>query len=198
MIESPNWIQTFCGHKFYIDIPDIFRSEIDLDDIAHALSNICRFNGHCKQFYSVATHSLQVFAEIRSLIPPEEMHEKTNLLLGALLHDAAEAYLCDLPRPYASKFFDLKYTCEMIQNKIEQDFRIYLNHNDRELIKLYDTALLKKERDLLFNNIKEWDFPAELPELKYEIDLDVQNDYIEREFRETAIRLIISKGPERI
>ncbi len=62
--------------------------EIDILDIAHALSNICRFNGHVQKFYSVAEHSCHV----HDLIPKPWQ-------LGALMHDSSEAYLCDLPRP---------------------------------------------------------------------------------------------------
>lgn len=81
-----NWIQTFSCKKFYIENPK--PEDICIEDIAHALSMICRFTGHTKEFYSVSTHSLYV----------SKMCSKENQLYG-LLHDATEAYIQDLNRP---------------------------------------------------------------------------------------------------
>lgn len=80
------WIQTYSGIRFTPTNP---RYEcILIQDIAHALSMQCRFIGHCKEFYSVAQHSVAV-----SYICNEE-----DALWG-LLHDASEAYLVDIPKP---------------------------------------------------------------------------------------------------
>ena len=76
------------AHGRKIDLMKISASDINIQDIAHGLSNLCRFAGHTRQFYSVAQHSVRVALSL----PPE-------WALSGLLHDATEAYVVDLPRP---------------------------------------------------------------------------------------------------
>lgn len=85
--RTGDWIQTYQGSQMYPLDPRAV--EIDIQDIAHALSNLCRFNGHVKKFYSVAEHSCHV----------SDLFDSGYLRLMGLLHDASEAYLCDMPRP---------------------------------------------------------------------------------------------------
>lgn len=81
------WIETATGGRFYIENP-----EFKLADIAHALGHLCRFGGHSKQFYSVAEHSV--------LVAQITMDFNLGDPFEALMHDAHEAYLCDLPKPW--------------------------------------------------------------------------------------------------
>ncbi len=67
--------------------------DVDIRDIAHALSLLCRANGHFAQFYSVAQHSLNCAAEAKCRGYSERVQ------LGCLLHDASEAFLSDVTRP---------------------------------------------------------------------------------------------------
>ena len=72
-----------------VDLDDLKPSDIDIDQIAHALAMQCRWNGNTRYFYSVAQHSIQV-----SLM----MEDSTDRLYG-LLHDAAEAFIGDIATP---------------------------------------------------------------------------------------------------
>ncbi len=94
-------IQTHSGIAF--DLLNPTPDMIDIGDIAHALSNVCRFGGHCREFYSVAQHSVHVAqwayeatAEDYSYIDPSMASE---VALWGLLHDAPEAYIGDMVRP---------------------------------------------------------------------------------------------------
>jgi hypothetical protein len=84
-------IQTVSGRWIDPLTPDV--AQIDIGDIAQALANTCRFGGHSRRFYSVAQHSAIVsdVCSERGASPAEAF--------VALLHDAAEAYLVDLPHP---------------------------------------------------------------------------------------------------
>lgn len=84
-----DWIQTFTGRKFWSIDPR--PDEVSIDDIAHALSMLCRYSGHCLKFYSVAEHSVHVAQWLLDHSPDDA--------LAGLLHDATEAYVADVPRP---------------------------------------------------------------------------------------------------
>ena len=79
-------MQTFTGRQFWPLDP--WADEICIEDIAHSLSLQCRYAGHAEVFYSVAEHSWRVSRVCDPAVA-----------LWGLLHDAAKAYLVDLPRP---------------------------------------------------------------------------------------------------
>lgn len=86
MSQRGHYLQTYSGLHFYPLMP--CHTEIRIRDIAHHLSNLCRFNGAVKTFYSVAQHSVLVSRHC----------EPENALWG-LLHDGSEAYVGDMVRP---------------------------------------------------------------------------------------------------
>ncbi len=85
-VNDTGWVETYYGRKVYPLEPD--PDTLCIEDIAHALSLQCRYNGHTPDFYSVAQHSVLA-----------SYYAEPNLQRAALLHDAAEAYISDVPSP---------------------------------------------------------------------------------------------------
>lgn len=90
-----DWIQTYTLTQFWPLDPK--PEDVDIIDIAHALSLVCRFTGHVREFYSVAQHSLLVSSRAANLAKTRE--DAIRLARWGLLHDASEAYLADVARP---------------------------------------------------------------------------------------------------
>lgn len=84
---NPNAMLVHSGILFDVFNPN--SDDIKINDIAHALSNICRYGGHSPKFYSVGQHSV-----LCSLVPGTYQEQ-----MEALMHDSSEAYLADMPRP---------------------------------------------------------------------------------------------------
>lgn len=135
--KDPSAIQTRYG-KFDPIHPD--PKFLDINDIAHALSQLCRYGGHTSQFYSVAQHSILV----SSYLPQE-------YCLWGLMHDATEAYLCDLPRPI-KMFSKIGEPYREIEQRLMEVIaaRFGLSMPIPEIVKHMDNwILLAEARDLL-------------------------------------------------
>lgn len=129
-LHTGQTIRTFNGHYVNVFNPD--PATIDIEDIAHGLSQVCRFAGHTYQFYSVAQHSVMV----ADLVPH-------GMRLEALLHDASEAYMCDMPRPIKRNMPQYKEIEEVLMAAIAKKFKIkYPFHKE---IKEADNHMLEVE-----------------------------------------------------
>ena len=119
MPDRGPWMQTFTGEAFYPFDPRY--QEVNIIDIASALSKQCRFAGHCKNFYSVAQHSVHVCKLVEGFCKKLNMsdYDISFYMLNALLHDAAEAYCLDFPHPI--KIGLLEYTD--IYKKLEHNIQ---------------------------------------------------------------------------
>lgn len=137
-----SWLLTASGRKF--DPVDPQPDMIDLVDIAAGLSNECRFAGQCRFFYSVAQHSVLV----SQLVPQEDAFE-------ALLHDAAEAYIKDIPAPVKRLLPDYRALEARIEGAIRARFG--LPADESPSIKHADLVLLATERrDLMPHGGEDW------------------------------------------
>lgn len=143
------WIETASGKEFWFLSQE---PQFDINDIATALSNICRFNGHSKFFYSVAEHSYYV----SKLVPKEFAY-------AALLHDATEAYLNDITKPAKELLPDYKQLEEDLTTKLAKYFGFASDFSNHNVIKQADWAQLKIEAyHLLPSKGKNWYFPDNL------------------------------------
>ncbi len=139
-MPSANFIMTATGGRFYFH--DMAANDINIEDIATSLSNICRFGGHCGQFYSVAQHSVLV----SHLVPEEHA-------LAALLHDATEAYVGDMVRPLKRQISHYREIEQIVGRLIEHEFGVDLHHHE---VKTADNKALYAEAMHFFGSVEDW------------------------------------------
>src|SRR3712207_1626128 len=156
------YIQTVSGRR--VNPFDADPEDIDPADIARALANLCRFGGHCRAFYSVAQHSAIVcdLLEERGATPDE--------LMAALLHDAAEAYLGDLPHPLKHRS-ELGAAFRVAEKRLEAVIvERFALPDPADRIKPLDRALLAVERRTFSEETWHW------PELDGAEPLNIEID----------------------
>lgn len=127
-----DWMHTATGRAFYPMDPR--PDEIHIEDIAAALSKLCRYGGHCKRFYSVAEHCVLM---ARAASP--------SVAFEALMHDASEAYLSDIIRPVKSSLPEYRVIEERLESVIAQRFDLVYPMPAE--VKRLDNAILADERD---------------------------------------------------
>ncbi|WP_376743895.1 hypothetical protein [Ensifer canadensis] len=122
MLASGNWF----------DLLDPWGSAFTISDIAQGLSNICRYSGQCRKFYSVAEHSLHVCETVE------------DCKLEALLHDAAEAFLGDITRPLKQLLPQYKEIEANVEAAVIERFG--LDPKAKTVVKLADLRVLAAEQ----------------------------------------------------
>lgn len=153
-----SWIQTFTVKKFFPLNPKI--EDIDIIDIAHALSMQCRFSGHISDFYSVAEHSVHVSNICDS-----------QFAKHALLHDASEAYLVDIPKPLkeSGQFEGYKKAEFTLQSMIYKKFN--LSEIEPDEVKKADMNMLSTEAYNLFKDFhSDWILPSK-PDINFNLSI---------------------------
>lgn len=144
------YIETFTNKQYYFLDPK--PEQVCIEDIAQALSMNCRYSGHVKEFYSVAEHSCIISDMVLDLTG------NSQLALDALLHDASEAYLTDIPRPIKQHIKNYK-DIELISEKCIQKALGCNSMNG--LIKHIDMHIVRDEAEQLFQSVPFWVYDYE-------------------------------------
>lgn len=166
-LSSPDatngYMTTYSGQKIYIMNPE--PSKINIRDIAHSLSNYCRWGGHISTFFSVAQHSVMV----SYMCAPEDA-------LNGLLHDSPESILGDMIRPF--KYLPEMKIYKVIEKKVADCIAFAFNLptiDKTPSVEKSDTLMLARE----FVNLR---LPNTVPQWAY--DLLIANGYTKNDYFE--------------
>lgn len=160
------WIQTHTGKRF--DFLDPKPDMVCLEDIAHSLGMLARFNGHTKFFFSVAEHSINVARYVSEVYSDFNNATGRKLELAALLHDAAEAYIGDIPKPFKDQLSVIGKVEERILSVVfkkfglDTDFYLPLPVQIKDI----DRRALVTEKDLLLRENVDWGWDKGVERLK--------------------------------
>ena len=148
-----SWSATFTNIKFYPLDPR--PEEICLEDIAQGLSMSCRYSGQVKKFYSVAQHSVLICDAC------QDIEDKRY----ALMHDASEAYISDIPRPL--KWHLPEYIA--VEKKLQEVIKKKYNLQEPSwIVDFLDYNIVADEAIVLFKVVPEWAYEFELTGIKIE------------------------------
>lgn len=167
-------MNTYSGRKF--DPMKITPDDIYLEDIAHALSLLCRGGGQLKWFYSVGQHSLNCAKEARA------RGWSDRVVKACLLHDASEAYIADVIRPvkiHLQNYLDIE---SMIMNTIWHKFSLGdLTEEEHSLWKQIDNEILDLELKTLLDGEKDRSVPplSSIPDLSERDYRSVESEFVD-------------------
>jgi len=134
----PDYILTYTKKKFTPTAP--VADDVNIEDIAHALSMLCRANGHYASFYSIAAHCLNCYEEACA------RRESGRVKMACLLHDACEAYISDITRPVKQYLDDYKVIEDRLSKVIYEKFLgSPLTEYEEKMVKIIDDAMLFHE-----------------------------------------------------
>lgn len=132
------YITTYTGIHFYPTEP--VTEDIRIEDIAHALSLICRGNGHVKTFYSVGEHCINCAKEAMA------RGYSLRVAKACLVHDASESYMSDVPRPFKKYLKDYRQMEDHLLSLVYERFLgSDLTDEEAKLVKEIDNDVLQHD-----------------------------------------------------
>jgi hypothetical protein len=137
-------LTTHSGVDINVAAPNF--EHILIEDIAHALSMTCRYGGHCDEFYSVADHCLNMYNYFMN------KDQLVNAYI-ALMHDATEAYLCDIPRPIKPFIVGYQEMEDNLAKVINKKFKVPEMTDD---VKVIDYHIIYNEVFRVSNHLPVW------------------------------------------
>ena len=157
-----HFVYTFTGRRFWPLDPR--AEEVDVEDIAHALTFKCRWGGFSKRFYSVAEHSLNVARIARQLASKDGFPDPELAGAYGILHDAEEAYLPDVPRPVKAMLRGWPKIAARVQEAVHAAFHLPPPPAEvSEYVAAADDIALILESRLLFDGRLNWDVDPHRP-----------------------------------
>lgn len=168
------YITTYTGKQF--DPLEPNADALDIKDIAHALSLTCRGNGHVKQFFSVGQHCISCAKEAAT------RGYSRRVVLACLLHDASEAYMSDVPRPFKEVLPEyVKAEEKLIDLVFTKFLGSILNEEEQRLVKEVDDDLLYYDMVELLGVKQERSAPRINIELDYSVRPfeEIEQEYLE-------------------
>ena len=142
------WQQTFTNE--IVEMNAVNLQSLNIDDIAHALSMQCRFAGQIPEFYSVAEHSYWV----SQLVPDQ-------FALWGLMHDAAEAYITDIPTYVKNCIPEIRWLESRILSAIAMRFSLG-RLRIPSVVKEVDLRMLITEKEQFYvKHVRDWEIDAE-------------------------------------
>ena len=174
-----DYITTYTGLHFYPLQPT--EEGIRIEDIAHALSLICRGNGHVKHFFSVGQHCINCTLEAIA------RGYSDRVCLACLLHDASEAYLSDVPRPFKKSQPEYQRIEDKVIAVIYKKFlKEELTAEELRQVKEIDDDMLYYDLKELLNEVLE----GAAPVLKHDISQELMPfEEVERKYLELYMAL---------
>jgi hypothetical protein len=151
-------VRTYTG--LWMNVFEPTEDMVCLEDIAHALSNLCRFGGHTTRFYSVAQHSIHCSRLV------DDAHR-----MAALMHDASEAYLMDFPTPVKLELKEYYAIENRVMLVIAKKFGF--QYPLPQIVKQADKKMLELEWDSLI--LMKGSFPV--PAIQYNVKQWFLNEY---------------------